>query len=179
MKVFYKMSFSWNITFILLFCKWILRRWIKWINWKMTIQVVYVCIPHSLYIEWKINWHTMPRHNKQLVSAYSCFFPVPELNSQKYKISSSINQKLTFYPFHSKSCTHPPISSPSSNNLFAPDLSLSSVGLPGGKFWRDSCCSFNWRRRFLLHNSWQSCHVGSSGGGILYKNTIKLLYFKI
>ena len=29
------------------------------------------------------------------------------------------------------------------------------------------CCSRNWRRRFLIHSSWQSWFRGRSGGGIL------------
>lgn len=33
----------------------------------------------------------------------------------------------------------------------------------------DSCCSRICRRRFLLQSSWQSCHVGNCGVGILQK----------
>lgn len=111
-------------------------------------------------------WHTMPRHNKQWISVRECSL---------HPVWDGL-WEIHIILVYSKCCTHPPMSNPSSNTLLETDLSLSNVGLPGGRFWRDSCCSFNWRRRFLLHNSWQSCHVGSSGGGILCKHTINYIH---
>lgn len=73
-------------------------------------------------------------------------------------------------------CTHLPMSNPSSNTLFGTDLSLSNGGFPGGKLWRDSCCSFNWRRRFLLHNSWQSWYFGRFSGGILCEHIVSYIH---
>lgn len=53
----------------------------------------------------------------------------------------------------------PGIAKPSILLMVLPD------GLPGGRFCADSCCSRSCLLRFLLQSSWQSCHVGSCGGG--------------
>lgn len=75
-----------------------------------------------------------------------------------YTTFSSFTIRETLAHMHIYCHTHPPPPSTLLPFLAEP------CGLPGG-----SSCSFNWRLRFLLHNSWQSWSRGIFGGAILRK----------